>query len=459
MIFSGQIILARIDAHIQTLNVPVTPIDPNAPLTLTLTGNSVQASALVTQSLSQYFVLESTTGGAFQISHLTTRKFLSAINNAVSLTSTSFDWTVSLQRSGGYAVFAASSTNTNTVLSLSATSALRLDTFVPDGKDAASVQRWQLRRTGYYLQNQGDRNFFNLARSNGSLTNLSNGVSMTPWQPFSQTILLNGVRSDAFNTWHMDKADGGQYRLYNEFTRTLLRNSGDSDNNIITSTDVNPTSSDLWQFAKNGDDLWLRCQDSTQKWLAVNSSNSVVLMEAGAKEPFKGWQLVSLAQTERGLLTSMPRFALVSPKDQQVYCDSGLVQYAPDNSFQRYRSYTYGKNTIYINEASTKLLRNDGTSSDLSSTNDPAVWWTADSNTKITTPTAGGNMLFSPVSNTGDLLPSTLSVRIQLANGQALSVSNGSLVAEPFDRMSSAQVWSYLDWQQGKTCHIIAPSP
>jgi hypothetical protein len=71
----------------------------------------------------------------------------------------------------------------------------------------------------------------------------------------------------------------------------------------------------------------------------------------------KGWQLISLAATERGLLSSLPRFALVT-NDQQVYSDSGISQYTPDNSFQRYRSYTYGDNTIYINEASTKLLKN-----------------------------------------------------------------------------------------------------
>lgn len=101
----------------------------------------------------------------------------------------------------------------------------------------------------------------------------------------------------------------------------------------------------------------------------------------------------------------------------------------------------YGDNTIYINEASTKLLKSNGQSTDLRSTNDPTVWWKKD-----LTATVGGASLFSvAASNTSDLMPSTVSARIQLANGQALSVQNGNLVQEDYDRLSSAQAWTYLD--------------
>lgn len=77
----------------------------------------------------------------------------------------------------------------------------------------------------------------------------------------------------------MDKAGGGQYRLYNEFSRASLGDSGNSNNNITSMGGNPPSNSDLWQFAKNGDDLWLRCQDIS-KWLAI-SNNRLCLMDPG----------------------------------------------------------------------------------------------------------------------------------------------------------------------------------
>lgn len=440
IISTGQSILAQVNNYTDTLVPPAPSGDPTTPPTLTLqagTSGNATITPLQTQSLSQYFVVNRQ-GDGVSISHLSTKQYISVANNATVLSSTPFQWTITSQRLGGYAIFSPA----GTVLSLS----LTLVPFIPDGGNT-SGQRWQLGRTGYYLQNQDQDYFAYLAAARPD-----NNVALTLWQPFSQSLPPNGPRSDAFNTWHLDKVGNGQYRLYNEHTGTLLRNSKDGNNNLMVAGDGNPSDADLWQFAKNGNDLWLQCQDPKQ-WMAIDKSNQnrLYLQDPGNKEPWKGWQLISVAATERGLLTSLPRYALVS-SDQQVYSDSGLTQYMPDNSYQRYRSYTYGQNTIYINEATAKLLvlKNDGTlaSTDLSNTGDSAVWWTQnDKNATISVATK--QSLFTPVSNTGDLMPSVKTVRLQLANGQVVSVRKGAVVAEALDRFSTAQLWSCLDWQLG----------
>jgi hypothetical protein len=135
----------------------------------------------------------------------------------------------------------------------------------------ALLQRWQLRRTGYYLQNLGDGNFNKLVSAS-----TSGQVTLVPFSLFS-----GATRSDTYNTWHLDKADTtGQYRLYNEYSRTALRD-GPGDK-LITAPDLNITDADLWQFAKNGSDLWMQC-GNPKKWLSTDGATgtAIVLNDPG----------------------------------------------------------------------------------------------------------------------------------------------------------------------------------
>lgn len=409
--------------------------DPTAPQPmLTFNDNTIAMSPPQTQSISQYWLIDFR-DNAYEISHLTSRLYLSVINNTLTLSTQAYPWTISAQRLGGFAIFASATT----VLSTNSTN-LTLAAFVADGGDVSS-QRWQLRRTGYYLQNQDAGNFASVASANSDAS-----VSLQSWQPFAQNSLASdGTRADAFSIWHLEKTPlDGQYRLYNEHSRTFLRKGGDG--NLVVSSDLNPSNADLWQFAKNGSDIWLQCQDD-KRWMGVPGGRLATIVPRDTSDKSAGWQLVSVGLTERGPLTSLPRFALLS-SDQRIWSDNGAVDYAPDNSFQRWRSYTYGQNSIYINEASTKLLRNDGSTTDLTNTADKTVWWTAgDKNQSVSV--SDSSKIITTVSNTGDLMASMVSVRIELSNGKALGVNSGSPVAEGFDRLSTTQVWNYLDWQQG----------
>jgi len=102
------------------------------------------------------------------------------------------------------------------------------------------------------------------------------GVHLTPYRPFGQGLLLNGSRSDAYCIWHLVKYDGGKYRLYNEHSRTALRNGADSNNDLIIAPDTTQQDADLWQFAKQGSDMWMQCQD-VKKWMALDSGSGTTL--------------------------------------------------------------------------------------------------------------------------------------------------------------------------------------
>jgi hypothetical protein len=52
--------------------------------------------------------------------------------------------------------------------------------------------------------------------------------------------------------------------------------------------------------------------------------------------------------------------------------------------YQRFRSYTYGKNSLYINEATAQILETNEASKDFLSAADLASWFTTDSSGNIT---------------------------------------------------------------------------
>lgn len=129
--------------------------------------------------------------------------------------------------------------------------------------------------------------------------------------------------------------------------------------------------------------------------------------------------------------------------------------YQPDNSYQRWRAYTYGSNTVYLNEAVSSVLRLTGQSSVSLDVSDGAVWYTADSNGNITsTSNPGAGPIFrTPSSNTGDLSGASLSLRIQTSGPgpNTLDVDgSGNVVLNTFNRLSTTQIWSYLDWDIGR---------
>jgi hypothetical protein len=178
-----------------------------------------------------------------------------------------------------------------------------------------------------------------------------NMIHLTPFQPFAQNNVVNvnneQTRADALSIWHLVKFDGGKYRLYNEHSRTALRDSG---NSLITAPDTNQQDSDLWQFAKNGRDMWMQCV-SSKKWMALDNQSGTTLTaqdrgNSGVqnKESWVGWQLISVASTERGQLMNLPRFVLASrssnSNDSQVVSldavdptrSAAPKQYMPDDS-------------------------------------------------------------------------------------------------------------------------------
>jgi hypothetical protein len=70
-----------------------------------------------------------------------------------------------------------------------------------------------------------------------------------------------------------------------------------------------------------------------------------------------------------------------------------------------------------------------------------------------------------PISNTGDLAGSNPSIRIQIGKSGDISSpaivlsvdGNGNVICELWDRLSTQQVWSYLDWAKGMNPKLSAP--
>jgi hypothetical protein len=222
-------------------------------------------------------------------------------------------------------------------------------------------------------------------------------------------------------------------------------------------------------------------------------------MNLGGKESWKGWQIISVAATEREILLNLPRCILNPRNIGSGNLDTSLVvsidpqnptgafvqrQYKPDDSvsavsrswaplltysqYQRFRIYTYAKYSFYINEATARIVKAGGGTADLSGVDDQASWFMSDNSGNITCLQDSLTPLFSnAISNTGDLASSNLSVRIQIgktpgdtsASPRVLSVdANGVPIAEPWDRLSSQQVWSYLDWDKGRYITHVATS-
>src|SRR6266487_5636970 len=75
--------------------------------------------------------------------------------------------------------------------------------------------------------------------------------------------------------------------------------------------------------------------------------------------------------------------------------------------YQRFRSCTYGKSSLYINEATAQILQASGASKDFSGAADLASWFTTDSSSNITSLDSSQTPVFSSaISNTGDLCSS-----------------------------------------------------
>lgn len=135
-----------------------------------------------------------------------------------------------------------------------------------------------------------------------------------------------------------------------------------------------------------------------------------------------------------------------------------FLPYSPDNSYARFRAFTYGSCTIYICEADLSVLKPDLSTVSLSAI-DASVWFVTDPNSKAITSVATGQSapFQQTISNTGDLPSSLTAVRIQIGPNldptqapQVLSVGGkGNVILEAWDRLSAAQTWSYLDWDKG----------
>jgi len=112
-------------------------------------------SPLASQALSQYWLVEAAGSGAFTISHLTTRQYLSYEKSSavgqlgkVDIQGTNAStWNITLQRLGGYSIVSTSG-STSAICSLVGTSDIDCELFVPDGQPGYNRQRWQMQRTG-----------------------------------------------------------------------------------------------------------------------------------------------------------------------------------------------------------------------------------------------------------------------------------------------------------------------
>ncbi len=100
---------------------------------------------------------------------------------------------------------------------------------------------------------------------------------LTPYRPFGANTLLNGIRSDALCIWHLVKVDTGKYCFYNEASRTVLRNGG--DNVVVVAGDLQQEGGDIWQFAKNGSDMWFAPGNvNNQKWMSTNGADGQTIV-------------------------------------------------------------------------------------------------------------------------------------------------------------------------------------
>ena len=187
----------------------------------------------------------------------------------------------------------------------------------------------------------------------------------------------------------------------------------------------------------------------------------------GNFETWKGWALISVSATNRGPILSLPRFILSPPSPSAdvftLSSTSGssaqLLPYSPDNSYARFRVFTYGSCTLYICEANLSVLKADLTTIPLSAV-DSSAWSVVgtDTNKTITSASTSQTASFQQtISNTGDLPSSLATVRIQIGPSsdpaqipQVISVDGkGNVISEAWDRLSSAQTWTYLDWDKG----------
>jgi hypothetical protein len=81
--------------------------------------------------------------------------------------------------------------------------------------------------------------------------------------------------------YHLSQqSNSGQYRLYNEVSRTALRRG--ANNTVANATDSSQTDADLWQFAKNDGNLWLQNNDGTDSWFAPSGAGQTSLTMTAA---------------------------------------------------------------------------------------------------------------------------------------------------------------------------------
>ncbi|KAL2072134.1 hypothetical protein VTL71DRAFT_11477 [Oculimacula yallundae] len=307
-----------------------------------------------------------------------------------------FKWKIKPQRLGGYAI--STQDSQYTVAFEPGSANIQYEPLIPDGTLGYQKQRFNFRRTGYYLQNQSaDAQHQVLGTSPGQL-----GVGLRLFPAFGQNRKEQGMRGDALCIWNIMKVSGSPlYRIQNEAKNVFLMNNGRGGVEV------------------NGDPA----------------------SKAGKRDDLKGWKFVPVNTVERGHFLNLPRFALLykdgskahvlAAKNDWTAGDQvgfGPAVYKPGDSFARWRAIFYGDHIAFLNEATGGVLSLDptltrpGTVSALDMMYYQWAWFKAD-------PKAGGELsslhpdkdVFCPitrmVSNTGDLLDLNTSVRIQIADG------------------------------------------